>query len=56
LPPLFATSVDKIAAGTIETDGRFATGVNNISVTGGKIFVDTCGKFATSVVDTSCAP
>ncbi len=32
-----------------------ATGINNTSVTGGKIFVDTCGKFATSVVDTSCA-
>jgi hypothetical protein len=38
--PLFATSVDKIAAGTIDTDGRFATGINNTSITGGKIFVD----------------
>jgi hypothetical protein len=42
----------------VVTGGKFATGINNTSETGGKIaanVVDTGGKFATSVVDTGVA-
>jgi hypothetical protein len=38
--PLFATSVvytsDKFAAGVIDTGGKIAIGINNVSETGGK--------------------
>jgi hypothetical protein len=41
------------AAGIIDTDGKFAAGVNNTSETDGKIcrrgVVDTGGKFATGI-------
>jgi hypothetical protein len=50
--PLFAT-------GVIDTGGKFATGINNTSKTGGKFaagVVDADGNFATGVVDTSGAP
>jgi hypothetical protein len=43
----------------VDTGGKFATGINNISKTGGKIchsVVDTGGNFAAGVVDTGGAP
>jgi hypothetical protein len=42
------------AAGIVDTSGKFATGNNSTSETGGKIcgIVDTGDKFAASVVDT----
>jgi hypothetical protein len=44
--PLFAT-------GVIDTGGKFATGINNSSETGGKIAAginDTGGKFAANIL------
>ncbi len=44
------------AAYIVDTSGKFATGINNTSETGGKFaadVVDTGGEFATGVVDTS---
>jgi hypothetical protein len=43
------------ATGVVDIGGKFATGFNNTSETGGKFaagVVDTGGKFATGVVDT----
>jgi hypothetical protein len=41
--PLFAAGVidTRGGAGIVDTGGKFATGVNNTSCTGDKIFVDT---------------
>jgi hypothetical protein len=52
------------ATGFVDTGGKFATGTNNTSETGGKPVslipvagvVDTGGKFATGVVDSGGAP
>jgi hypothetical protein len=40
LPPVSTTLVElvvKFAAGVVDTGGKFATGINNTSGTGGKI-------------------
>jgi hypothetical protein len=54
----------KFAARCAYTGGKFTTSINDTSRTGGKssagaidtCFVDTCGNFATGVIDIGGAP